>query len=234
MPNDHRRSSPCKSHAEGAHVTTLHGSLTRGTRAGAWRGDQANGRGERIRTSGLYVPNVALYQAKLHPDDDRNAPCVGLRKSGRTARAHNSSRASRALESGSICRLWRAWFASACAPLGWRPARRCAARWTTISAALTSPCSMARRISLALGVGAPLHRHSKRQRRLAFAQVVADVLAQFLGVAFVVEQVVDELERRAQRPAVAGAGLFGAPRRRRPGPRPGARWPRTAWQSCSG
>lgn len=27
-----------------------------------------SGRGERIRTSGLYVPNVALYQAKLHPD----------------------------------------------------------------------------------------------------------------------------------------------------------------------
>ena len=29
---------------------------------------QNSGRGERIRTSGLYVPNVALYQAKLHPD----------------------------------------------------------------------------------------------------------------------------------------------------------------------
>ena len=29
------------------------------------------GRGERIRTSGLYVPNVALYQAKLHPDYSR-------------------------------------------------------------------------------------------------------------------------------------------------------------------
>ena len=28
------------------------------------------GRGERIRTSGLYVPNVALYQAKLHPEFD--------------------------------------------------------------------------------------------------------------------------------------------------------------------
>ena len=28
-----------------------------------------SGRGERIRTSGLYVPNVALYQAKLHPDE---------------------------------------------------------------------------------------------------------------------------------------------------------------------
>ena len=27
-----------------------------------------DGRGERIRTSGLYVPNVALYQAKLHPE----------------------------------------------------------------------------------------------------------------------------------------------------------------------
>jgi hypothetical protein len=30
-----------------------------------------NGRGERIRTSGLYVPNVALYQAKLHPESVR-------------------------------------------------------------------------------------------------------------------------------------------------------------------
>ena len=30
------------------------------------------GRGERIRTSGLYVPNVALYQAKLHPDGEQN------------------------------------------------------------------------------------------------------------------------------------------------------------------
>ena len=29
---------------------------------------EMSGRGERIRTSGLYVPNVALYQAKLHPE----------------------------------------------------------------------------------------------------------------------------------------------------------------------
>jgi hypothetical protein len=35
------------------------------------------GRGERIRTSGLYVPNVALYQAKLHPDE------TGLRRPAR-------------------------------------------------------------------------------------------------------------------------------------------------------
>src|SRR5690606_5845779 len=27
-----------------------------------------NGRGKRIRTSGLYVPNVALYRAELYPD----------------------------------------------------------------------------------------------------------------------------------------------------------------------
>jgi hypothetical protein len=32
------------------------------------RREKEDGRGERIRTSGLYVPNVALYQAKLHPD----------------------------------------------------------------------------------------------------------------------------------------------------------------------
>jgi hypothetical protein len=34
----------------------------------AWWLGHHTGRGERIRTSGLYVPNVALYQAKLHPD----------------------------------------------------------------------------------------------------------------------------------------------------------------------
>lgn len=32
------------------------------------------GRGERIRTSGPYVPNVVLYQAELLPDAD----CDGL------------------------------------------------------------------------------------------------------------------------------------------------------------
>ena len=36
---------------------------------------EGNGRGERIRTSGLYVPNVALYQAKLHPEDETGA-CI--------------------------------------------------------------------------------------------------------------------------------------------------------------
>ena len=32
-----------------------------------------NGRGGQIRTDDLYVPNVALYQAKLHPDMDEPA-----------------------------------------------------------------------------------------------------------------------------------------------------------------
>ena len=35
---------------------------------------QEIGRGERIRTSGLYVPNVALYQAKLHPEYSASRP----------------------------------------------------------------------------------------------------------------------------------------------------------------
>ena len=30
-----------------------------------------DGRGERIRTSDSYVPNVVLYQAELHPDNHR-------------------------------------------------------------------------------------------------------------------------------------------------------------------
>ena len=36
-----------------------------------------NGRGGQIRTDDLYVPNVALYQAKLHPDV-RNLFCFSL------------------------------------------------------------------------------------------------------------------------------------------------------------
>jgi hypothetical protein len=32
---------------------------------------KACGRGDTIRTCGLYVPNVALYRAELHPDDGR-------------------------------------------------------------------------------------------------------------------------------------------------------------------
>ena len=48
----------------------------------------------------------------------------------------------------------------------------------------------------------------QRQRGLAFAQVVAHVLADLVGVAGVVEHVVDHLERGAQRPAIGGAGFL--------------------------
>ena len=49
--------------------------------AGGNRGGQTknDGRGERIRTSGLYVPNVALYQAKLHPAEARDLVRTDLR-----------------------------------------------------------------------------------------------------------------------------------------------------------
>ena len=30
-----------------------------------------DGRGDRIRTCDFYVPNVALYQAELHPEEGR-------------------------------------------------------------------------------------------------------------------------------------------------------------------
>ena len=44
-------------------------SLLAATNLANMAGNQIDiGRGERIRTSGLYVPNVALYQAKLHPE----------------------------------------------------------------------------------------------------------------------------------------------------------------------
>ena len=42
-----------------------------------------NGRGERIRTSGLYVPNVALYQAKLHPEKKKRKSIISFRWEGR-------------------------------------------------------------------------------------------------------------------------------------------------------
>src|SRR5688500_6557151 len=52
------------------------------------------GRGERIRTSGLYVPNVALYQAKLHPDffAARRSSLAALRRSFRSLCPRKSGR----------------------------------------------------------------------------------------------------------------------------------------------
>ena len=52
---------------------------------------EMNGRGERIRTSGLYVPNVALYQAKLHPDTAVAMPVCQRAFEERSGRALNRS-----------------------------------------------------------------------------------------------------------------------------------------------
>ena len=43
-----------------------------------------NGRGGEIRTRDLYVPNVALYQAKLRPDLDTSQSQELVRKSRRS------------------------------------------------------------------------------------------------------------------------------------------------------
>src|SRR5690348_14617209 len=51
-----------------------------------------SGRGERIRTSGLYVPNVALYQAKLHPDCRDQRRRTGLSKDTLVATLQQLSR----------------------------------------------------------------------------------------------------------------------------------------------
>ena len=179
-----------------------------------------SGRGERIRTSGLYVPNVALYQAKLHPDlrpqPMRSHGVERAHEERSTDRTQNSSRASRALE-------WRQ-HAQAAARLVGLGARRVArgveragaahdlddlaaavrprrARWRGGSG--RARLAVPRSIAISSGsVGLPSRRSSPT------------FLPSCCGVAFVVEQVVDQLERRAQRAAVVGAGFFDVAGRR--------------------
>ena len=52
-----------------------------------------SGRGGRIRTDDLYVPNVALYQAKLHPEGDtqRGRSPRQRRKGGVNARGRGGA-----------------------------------------------------------------------------------------------------------------------------------------------
>ena len=198
---------------------------------------ERSGRGERIRTSGLYVPNVALYQAKLHPDvarPRRAAPCSRAAQDERsTDRTHNSSRASRYADAGSTRKhaarlvglgarrvargLQRAGAAHDVDDLaaGARPRR---ARWRGGSAARSA--SVPRSMATSSGsVGLPSRRSSPT------------FLPSCVGVALVVQQVVDQLERGAQRAAVVGAGLLDRRVGARPARRPAARWPRTAWRS---
>ena len=52
------------------HLLNPRPKTTKAALAGGLSGDSGdlNGRGGEIRTHDLYVPNVALYQAKLRPD----------------------------------------------------------------------------------------------------------------------------------------------------------------------
>src|SRR5690242_11037877 len=75
------------------------------------------GRGERIRTSGLYVPNVALYQAKLHPVSDcgKASRALGNQYLRRAAKVDNCSKLFAAGDVGRTARQAAAAAASASA-----------------------------------------------------------------------------------------------------------------------
>ena len=62
---------------------------------------------------------------------------------------------------------------------------------------------------IALGVAAGAHRVDKRQGRLALGEVVAEILAEFIGRGFVIEGIVDELEGRAEMLSIVDHGLLG-------------------------
>ena len=70
---------------------------------------------------------------------------------------------------------------------------------------------MALRMSEADSASLCRERVDERQRRLAFGEVIADLLAEFVGFAAVVERVVDELEGEPEPLAVRASAL-----RRRP------------------
>jgi hypothetical protein len=86
-----------------------------------------------------------------------------------------------------------------------------ARRWLVTAASTASKCSRRPvRCSCApvrAARRAVFHHVDQGQGRLAFAQVVADVLADLGGVAGVVEHVVDQLEGGAQRAAVFAGGV---------------------------
>ena len=86
---------------------------------------------------------------------------------------------------------------------------------------------------VALGRRAAAVGEDDRQRHLALAEIVADILAELLGRAAIVERVVDQLEGKAeihavgaQRRAVGAAWRRRSPARPRPRPKTAPRsWP---------
>ena len=71
---------------------------------------------------------------------------------------------------------------------------------------MTSPCSSVRVQNVALALRAAAERQHHRQRDLALAEIVADILAELGRLAAVVERVVDELEGDAEIHAERAAG----------------------------
>ena len=195
--------------------------FTAGVRATAGdvtRGAQKAGRGERIRTSGLYVPNVALYQAKLHPDA---LPAVAQRRRCQTGRLRTSAQpteppilaeprecairrqaaqAHRSRACGFGARRLARGVERAGARARWRRCRGSCVDLAVLDRmadrARAAPACRARMARISGSVGLPSRRSSPT------------FLPSCVGVAFVVEHVVDELEGGAERLAVGGAGLL--------------------------
>src|SRR3990167_742811 len=162
-----------------------------------------SGRGERIRTSGLYVPNVALYLAKLHPalTNQSESPFQQFRgqlSQGITVTVFRQplqsvQRALR-LRGGRIPRcLQGARF------LNDRNNLRHLVRSTGLNGLLDGG---------ALQFRATLHRNNEWQCRLAFAQVVAQVLTHCRDIAVIVQHIIYDLKCGAQRLPIVCAALL--------------------------
>src|ERR1700682_102843 len=54
------------------------------------KSSKINGRGDRIRTCDIYVPNVALYQSELHPGANSHAQLPGFAGGAASPKCHES------------------------------------------------------------------------------------------------------------------------------------------------
>ncbi len=203
--------------------------------------------GERIRTSGLYVPNVALYQAKLHPafleqDLSRSAKAGDFSANLDAALGSAQQKLAGQITHGlGVGIAWQA-LPSGNGPQGFgvgrftrvHPGHRCCARcarWPGVArccrfqwhcAPRRHRCALARCMAMIRG-----------RVFSAFAQIVAQVFAHLLRIAVVVEHVVDDLKGRAQCLPVGGAGRLDLWAGTWPtGPRFG-HWLQTAWRFWS-
>ena len=240
--DDHRRfTRGCKRCGQRA-AATIHAASAKPPRQVHARSGMRAGRGERIRTSGLYVPNVALYQAKLHPAFRPPAtdPPAARQRSDASVRTNDRpiERTILAERRGTACSAAASSAGARLVGLGARGvARRLDRAGARARCRRSRPAARPRR---ARSRGGSIARSSGVPRSIAISSGSVGLpsrrssptfLPSCVGRAFVVEQVVDQLERGAERPAVVGAGFLdrgvGARRARRRG----ARSPRTASRS---